>query len=512
LGFLWLERSSVAFLGVGEYSLRLIPLLCGLASLPLSWYAAKKFLSESGALLVTSVVAFSSCAVFFSNAAKPYGIDLFVTLVLLLVAGGRSRPWNWALTGTLALFFSMPSVFILAGIWVQEAISAFRRRASGGFWIGWMLVGACWAAFFWLLFLLVYAPVANDHYMKHYWAPTSFQAQANLAAIIKLILSATLGGAFGLNVGSGLPADGGTFPGLFFAVTALLFVLGLFRAPLALSISFFFTLIAAALGKWVFSERLMLFYVPAAALAIACAMDWLFRFPPLGTRAKPAAPLRQINSLLGRWGRHSAPAFYLAVILLLAVLPARYCFWIARHPEREALRESVEFVIDETPASGSVYCYYKSAPAWLFYTTDWRTPDTARVRWMFDAMESPADNRRPGEPLESSPQSQWISAARPWRGGWEFIGAPDGISISARGREETAPSDGWVNNQYELVRSHAVTEIAFLGIASGARGLPDLERRFRADGAAIFQVNEGRNPELEAAHVAFFKMPAVPAK
>jgi hypothetical protein len=62
VGFLWLEHVSATLFGASEYSLRAMPLVCGLASLPLSWYAAGKFVIENGALLVTAAVAFSSCA------------------------------------------------------------------------------------------------------------------------------------------------------------------------------------------------------------------------------------------------------------------------------------------------------------------------------------------------------------------------------------------------------------------------------------------------------------------
>jgi hypothetical protein len=415
-------------------------------------------------LLVTSVLAFSSCALFFSNAAKPYEMDLFVTLVLLFMAGGRQRSWVWALSGTLAVFVSMPAIFLLAGVWLQEAISALRKKTGGTFWTRWLLVGGCWAATFASLFWRVYAPVASDNFMKHYWAPVSFHAQANWGSIGKLILSGTLGGAFGLNVGSGLAAEGGTFPVVLFAAARALFLAGLVRAPLAVSISFGLTVLAAALGKWVFADRLMLFYLPAAALAMACGMDWLLRVPR---------------------GRRFAPA----LVLVLAVLPAKYCVWVARHPEREALRETVHTAVSRIPAGGSVYCYNKSAPAWLFYTTDWRSPDIERVDWILNALQALDDNRRMGESLPVGFPNQGM--ARPWRGGWEFIGAPDGILVTTLGREAMSPNEGWADREYALVRARARAEIALVGIASGARGLPDLESKFVAQGAQSLGVWAG---------------------
>jgi hypothetical protein len=327
-----------------------------------------------------------------------------------------------------------------------------------------------------LLFWLIYAPVANDNFMKHYWAPASFQAQGDLAAIGKLILSGTLGGAFGLNVGSGLGAEGGSFPVALMTATAALFLVGLFRAPLAVSVSFALTLIGAALGKWVFADRLMLFYLPAAALAMACGMDWLFHF------------------LRWRW-------LSLALVVLLAALPVKYCVWVVRHPEREALRETVQFVTSQMPALGSVYCYNKSVPAWLFYTTDWRFPDVERVQWIMSALQALDDNRRRAEPPAGGVPHQGV--ARAWKGGWELIGAPDGILVTTLGREPMAPRDGWVNDECALIRTRARGSLALVGIASGLRGLPDLEKKLVGEGAQPIDERVTRG-----ASVDFLRLPS----
>ena len=477
IGFLWLERLAVISLGVSEYSLRLIPFLCGLASLPLSWYAARKYVSDAGALLVVSAIAFSSCAIAYSTEVKPYGVDLFVTLLLLFIASRSPSPAIWALIGSLALFLSMPSMFVLAGIWIEEAIAALRRRASARVWAGWFGAGACWAAVFWALFSNIYAPVANSSFMRLYWAPASFHLQPNLATIATLILRGTLSGAYGLQVGAGLGVEGGTFPLPLFAVTAILFLLGLVRAPRMVAVPFFLLIIAAAFEKWVFADRLMLFFIPLAALAIACATDWLFSFL--------------------RWDRLAV-----VFVLVLSVLPARYSFWVARHAEREALRETVEFVMNRMPASGSVYCYYKSAPAWLFYTVDWRSPDLGRVGWILNALRSMDEHGGIVESRRRNIQGEGFGVFRPWRGGWEIIGVPDGVLISIAGRSTASADEGWVENEYALVRLHAQDSIALVGIAAAARGFPDLELRFVAEGAT-----PGDQWSGAGARAVFLKLP-----
>jgi hypothetical protein len=131
-----------------------------------------------------------------------------------------------------------------------------------------------------MLFALVYAPMAKDSFMARYWAPASFGAQSSLAAIGKVILSGTLGAVFGLNVGSGLSAEGGAFPLILFSATAALFLVGLFRAPLFVSVSFGLTIIAATLGKWVFADRAVVYFADHNTCGLAGEVLFLGSVPP----------------------------------------------------------------------------------------------------------------------------------------------------------------------------------------------------------------------------------------
>ena len=131
LGFLWVQRAVVGLLGFNEYTLRLVPLVCGLASLFLFRRLAGRLLRGTALVLAVAIFSVSYPCIRYSVEAKQYGVELFVTLVLLtLTVEWWRRPdqtrWLWALAAAapVAAWLCYPAVF------VGGTISLF---------VGWML-------------------------------------------------------------------------------------------------------------------------------------------------------------------------------------------------------------------------------------------------------------------------------------------------------------------------------------------------------------------------------------
>ena len=93
LGFMWAELAVGRAWGFSGYSLRLIPFVCGIASMLLFWRLAVAITDRRGALLAVAIMAASYYPVRHGCEVKPYAIDMLVsTAVIYLgwIAGRRA--------------------------------------------------------------------------------------------------------------------------------------------------------------------------------------------------------------------------------------------------------------------------------------------------------------------------------------------------------------------------------------------------------------------------------------
>ncbi|MCA1685678.1 MAG: hypothetical protein LC745_06760, partial [Planctomycetia bacterium] len=131
--FLWVELTAVKLLGFSEWSLRLFPLLCAMASVFLFRFAAGLILRGVPLLLAVAVFSVSFHPIRHAADLKPYSADLLAALAVLTAAfawwrsPGRSA-WLWALAATVpvALAASHPSVFVAGGVGLALAPAVVR--------------------------------------------------------------------------------------------------------------------------------------------------------------------------------------------------------------------------------------------------------------------------------------------------------------------------------------------------------------------------------------------------
>jgi hypothetical protein len=166
--FLWVELTVVRLLGFSEWSLRLFPAVCGIASVILFRHVAARILRGVPLLLAVGIFATAFYPVRHSAEVKPYASDLLASLLLLALAvewwraPTRSREW-WALAALvpILLAISYPAVFVAAGVSVALAPSVFR--------LGLMRVR---------LAFLVYNVALVASFLSIYFGATVFQSSA----------------------------------------------------------------------------------------------------------------------------------------------------------------------------------------------------------------------------------------------------------------------------------------------------------------------------------------------
>jgi Dolichyl-phosphate-mannose-protein mannosyltransferase len=277
--FLWLERAAALTLGANEWSLRLFPLLAGLATAPLTWRVGRRLLPESAATLAVGLVALSPALVQYAALVKPYALDALVTLLILdrVIAtvehnAGASQWAALAATGLLALVASTPAVFVLGGAIAFVLATALIERDRTLAWRG-MLLAMGWGAAFVALVATVFRPAVADDtstgkFMHWYWAANFLTSEP--PGITTKFLALLWGALPHTFFGEAVIPNATT---LFLAaiVVGVVVLVASRRVPVALLLTVPGTalIVASMLRRYPIAERLVLFAAPLSALLVA---------------------------------------------------------------------------------------------------------------------------------------------------------------------------------------------------------------------------------------------------
>ena len=287
--FLWAELAAVRLFGFSEWSLRLFPLACSLASVVLFRIGAGLVLRGVPLLMAVGTFAVSIHPIRHGSEVKPYASDLLVALVLLALAfrwwrePGQARwPWSLAAVAPIALALSHPAVFMAGGVGLAMAPTAWRARDRG--------VRLAFAAFllavagtFVALFVgLTRAQDAVLPGLRDYWAasfPPLVSAWGLWLWMVEVHTGSMLAYPGGGRGGASTPAF------LLFAAGAVALWRGDRRAILALCLApFGLALVAAALRRYPYGgeARIMQFLAPAICLLVGTGAARVLAMIPEG--------------------------------------------------------------------------------------------------------------------------------------------------------------------------------------------------------------------------------------
>lgn len=138
-GFLLATKAATAVFGANAHALRLYAFLLSIAALPLFFRLASRVLPERASLIALGMFAVLGRPIYYGSEAKQYGGDAFFAALLLLLAvpvvrgePGVRHGVRLALAGTVAVWFSQPAVFVLAGVAVAVMYAGTWRAAGVG--------------------------------------------------------------------------------------------------------------------------------------------------------------------------------------------------------------------------------------------------------------------------------------------------------------------------------------------------------------------------------------------
>ncbi len=342
-GFLLMAKLSITIFGNSDLILRLFPFISGILALILYYPMAKRYVSERAVPFALLLFAISSQLIIYSSDFKQYSSDVLIAIILyLLVDYIRRHNLNFSrlllltIVGIIAVWFSHPSVFILATIGIYLAFpylldKQWKQVAKL------MLVYMLWLANFAILFLfLVNVETVNDKWLHEFWVinggfmPSPFSMEGIQWLYTKLALTlnnlASLGA---IQVAAVMMIIGFITLLLNKKPTWFLFVMPI---VIALFLSFF--------QQYVFSERLLLFILPVLYLILA-------------------EGIANIGTVVAQ----------ILIVLSLILFPVYQNFIIKDHHVIEEIKPVLETVQRHRLNTDKVYIYYWAEPAFRYYAS-----------------------------------------------------------------------------------------------------------------------------------------------
>jgi hypothetical protein len=187
-------------------------------------------------------------------------------------------------------------------------------------------------------------------------------------------------------------------------------------AALILALPPLLALLASALGIWPVDGRLALFLTPIAFVWLSAFADFLWN------------PTRMQRAI-----RIAIAGFVILGAAYNITRPSAF-------PPFEASRALIA-TLSSQRMHQPVYVFPGGVPTWVYYTTDWHNPDTARLGWYARIDPHRIASARRNAVMDNEPGFEWRG-----RDGYEIVGRSTGMQFSMeRGWVTSAPDPNWGN-------------------------------------------------------------------
>jgi hypothetical protein len=282
-GFIVIERCVHWIFDYETYSMRLFPLLCGIAALVMFSRLAKQALAPGAALTALALFSLSSDLIYYSNELKQYSTDLALSLLVTLVARDMlDRPVDLKsgvrllALAVVSPWISFSSSFVVAGAGATLLLQRLGRRCfreAAAF----AAVGSLWGISFALCYRATRAMLSQYTTMYIFWdfafLPFPPRSQEGLWKFCGIWLDVFV---------NPLNMVAPVFPSVGVVVPILMLAIGggslwrRDRALLALLVlPVLLAIVASGMKKYPFHGRLILELVPPFFLLMAEGTEWV---------------------------------------------------------------------------------------------------------------------------------------------------------------------------------------------------------------------------------------------
>ena len=174
IGFLLVEKIFSLLFGHNEYALRFLPFILGVLSLYLFYILLGQYTNGISLVITFALFALNPFLIYYTSELKQYIADVFFVILLLILArdSKRASPNKLPIltfAGCLALWFSHPSIFILAGIGISLLISALQEKDRARLSTI-LIVGIAWVFNVFILYSLTLKNLQSNSFMQEYWS------------------------------------------------------------------------------------------------------------------------------------------------------------------------------------------------------------------------------------------------------------------------------------------------------------------------------------------------------
>ncbi len=268
IGFLMVEKLAVQILGNNEYALRLFPFVCGVGSLFLFYELGKKLIPKSSIIISLTLFASLAYLVYYSAEVKQYSSDVAIALVLYLlllplVQGklNRVQMIKYCLVGATAIWFSHPSIFILASIGGSALLINFWQKYLSKV-KHLLLIYSGWVLSFFIFYFVSLTNLTGNEILTTSWGDGFPSSPFDIIWMLD-----AFGKFFYKPLGFSKWVDGLAI--VFFLLGCISCWLSRKKILLLLLSPLFMTFLASFLHQYPFRSRLVLFLTPFVIFLIA---------------------------------------------------------------------------------------------------------------------------------------------------------------------------------------------------------------------------------------------------
>ncbi|HLF18557.1 MAG TPA: glycosyltransferase family 39 protein [Candidatus Omnitrophota bacterium] len=269
-----LSKLFTVVFGNHDWALRLTPFLCSLANLGLFFLLLRRMFSSPIMLLALGLFVLNPVLSYYGSELKPYSSDITAMLILyhvFFLMRDRQYTIGWvrlfSLIVVLMIFFSIPSILIIGGIFLTIlAPACYRKNFVLIHKMGIPILLVLGATV--LNYINLFRPMMASTYIHDMWAGSFLPLENGIIASMKWIISANVNIFWDL-LKIQPPLIGFILFG--FGIGHLSRTKGkniclLFLSPLMIAF------LAACLNKYPYKERMLLFLVPILCLFVSAGI------------------------------------------------------------------------------------------------------------------------------------------------------------------------------------------------------------------------------------------------